>query len=105
MTIWEQEPSDAPTPSSRDAMPSLAASIRDRHGTAEPFSLRQLHELCNSPVEARKEIGEDAVPFHQFADVVKSQVKKLPSEGHTEVAFRVAVKDGKVNFTARATKG
>jgi len=65
----------------------------------------KLHELYNSLVEARKEIGEDAVPFHKFADLVKSQVKKLTAEGHTEVAFRVAVKDGRVNFTARATKG
>jgi len=64
----------------------------------------KLHELYNSLVQARKEIGEEAVPFHKFADLVKSQVKKLTSEGHKEVAFRVAVKDGKVNFTARATK-
>jgi hypothetical protein len=35
---------------------------------------------------------------------VKTQVTKLTSEGHSEVAFRVAVKDGKVNFTARVTK-
>src|SRR4051812_27963595 len=61
----------------------------------------KLHELYNSLVEARKEIGEEAVPFHKFADLVKTQVKKLTAEGHTEVAFRVAVKDGKVNFTAR----
>jgi hypothetical protein len=65
----------------------------------------KLHELYNSLSDARKQIGEDAVPFHKFADLVKTQVKKLTSEGHTEVAFRVAVKDGKVNFTARATKG
>ena len=64
----------------------------------------KLHELYNSLVDARKEIGEEPVPFHKFADLVKSQVRKLTSEGHTEVAFRVAVKDGKVNFTARATK-
>jgi len=36
---------------------------------------------------------------------VKSQVKKLREGGSPEVAFRVAVKDGKVNFTARALKG
>ena len=65
----------------------------------------KLHQLYHSLVEARREIGEDAVPFHKFADLVKTQVRKLTSEGHTEVAFRVAVKDGKVNFTARATKG
>ena len=65
----------------------------------------KLHDLYESLSEARKEIGEAAVPFHKFADLVKTQVKKLNSDGHTEVAFRVAMKDGKVNFTARATKG
>jgi hypothetical protein len=64
----------------------------------------KLHDLYNSLVEARREIGEDAVPFHKFADLVKNQVNKLTSEGHAQVAFRVAVKDGKVNFTARASK-
>ena len=33
------------------------------------------------------------------------QVKKLRDSGNNEVAFRVAVKDGKVSFTARALKG
>jgi hypothetical protein len=77
------------------------------HVTAFKDPLKEmdkLHDLYNSLVEARKELGEDAVPFHKFADLVKTQVKKLTAEGHTEVAFRVAVKDGKVNFTARATK-
>jgi hypothetical protein len=32
-------------------------------------------------------------------------VQKLKKGGSPEVAFRVAVKDGKVNFTARALKG
>jgi hypothetical protein len=31
-------------------------------------------------------------------------MKRLTSDGHSEVAFRVAVKDENVNFTARATK-
>jgi hypothetical protein len=65
----------------------------------------KLHELYDSLVEARRAIGEDALPFHKFADLVKSQVKKLRENGSPEVAFRVAVKDGKVNFTARAMKG
>ena len=64
----------------------------------------KLHDLYDALVEARREIGEAAVPFHKFAELVKNQVNKLTTEGHTEVAFRVAVKDGKVNFTARATK-
>ena len=65
----------------------------------------KLHDLYDSLVEARRSIGEDALPYHKFADLVKSQVKKLRENGSPEVAFRVAVKDGKVNFTARAMKG
>jgi len=64
----------------------------------------KLHTLYESLVEARREVGEDPVPFHRFAELVKGQVKKLTSSGGGEVAFRVAVKDGKVNFTARAMK-
>jgi hypothetical protein len=65
----------------------------------------KLTELYESLAEARREIGEDAPPFHKFAELVKNQVKKLRDTGSPEVAFRVAVKDGKVNFTARGLKG
>ena len=65
----------------------------------------KLHDLYDSLVQARRSIGEEALPFHKFADLVKTQVKKLRENGSPEVAFRVAVKDGKVNFTARAMKG
>jgi hypothetical protein len=63
----------------------------------------KLHTLYDSLTEARREVGDDPVPFHKFAELVKGQVKKL-STGESEVAFRVSVKDGKVNFTARAMK-
>lgn len=65
----------------------------------------KLTELYDSLTEARRAVGEDTVPFHKFAELVKGQVKKLRDAGNSEVAFRVAVKDGKVNFTARALKG
>jgi hypothetical protein len=65
----------------------------------------KLTELYDSLAEARREVGEETVPFHKFAEVVKGQVQKLRDAGSSEVAFRVAVKDGKVNFTARALKG
>ena len=67
--------------------------------------LDKLTELYESLSEARRASGEDPVPFHKFAEVVKGQVQKLRDAGNSEVAFRVAVKDGKVNFTARALKG
>ena len=65
----------------------------------------KLTDLYESLAEARREVGEDPPPFHKFADLVKGQVKKLRQSGSPEVAFRVAVKDGKVSFTARALKG
>jgi hypothetical protein len=64
----------------------------------------KLHDLYDSLAEARRQVGEDTVPFHKFAELVKTQVSKLKANGGAEVAFRVAVKDGKVNFTARAVK-
>jgi len=65
----------------------------------------KLTELYDSLTEARRAVGEDQVPFHKFAELVKGQVQKLRAAGGSEVAFRVAVKNGKVNFTARALKG
>jgi hypothetical protein len=65
----------------------------------------KLHDLYDSLVEARREVGSEAVPFHRFADLVKTQVEKLKAAGSPEIAFRVSLKDGKVNFTARALRG
>ena len=65
----------------------------------------KLTDLYESLAEARRDVGEAAPPFHKFAELVKNQVKKLKQAGSPEVAFRVAVKDGKVNFTARGLKG
>ena len=67
--------------------------------------LDKLRDLYNALVDARRETGEEAVPFHKFAELVKDQVTKLRQGGSPEVAFRLAVKGGKVNFTARALKG
>jgi len=67
--------------------------------------LNKLHDLYDAVAEARREIGESTVPFHRFVDLVKSQVNKLKTSGSPDVAFRVSLKDGKVNFTARALKG
>jgi hypothetical protein len=65
----------------------------------------KLHTLYDSLMDARRESGEDVVPFHRFAALVKDQVTKLREAGTPEVAFRVAVKEGKVNFTVRGLKG
>ena len=64
----------------------------------------KLHTLYDSLMDARREAGDDVVPFHRFAALVKDQVTKLKSTGVPEVAFRVAVVEGKVNFTVRGVK-
>ena len=65
----------------------------------------KLHTLYDSLMDARREAGDDVVPFHRFAALVKDQVTKLRSRRSPEVAFRVAVNEGKVNFTVRGLKG
>ena len=64
----------------------------------------KLHSLYDSLMDARRNTGEDVVPFHKFAALVKTQVSKLREAGNAEVAFRVAVKDGKVAFTVKGVK-
>jgi hypothetical protein len=82
----------------------------DRVLTVTTFSdptkqMDKLQELYESLAEARREVGEEAIPFHKFADLIKTQVGALKKKGTPEVAFRVAVKQGKVAFTPRAMKG
>jgi hypothetical protein len=73
---------------------------------ADPLKeMEKVHQLYDNLAQARKEAGQDAIPFHKFADLIKNQVKSLKEQGSPEVAFRVAVKDGKVAFTARGLKG
>ena len=42
--------------------------------------------------------------FDKFAKLVSTQVRALKEKGSTDVAFRVAIKDGKVALTARALR-
>ena len=88
-----------------------AAAPRKRevvHVTAFTDPAREvdkLRALYDNLMGARKDNGGDVVPFHKFAALVSTQVTKLRETGSREVAFRVSVKDGKVNFTVRGLKG
>ena len=77
------------------------------HATAFQDPMREmdkLHSLYDSLMDARREMGEEIVPFHRFAALVKDQVAKVRDTGASEVAFRVTKTDGKVNFTVRGLK-
>jgi hypothetical protein len=67
--------------------------------------MEKLHDLYDSLIEARRTVGEQPVAFHKFAELVKQQVTRMKSSNAQEIAFRVAVKDGKVRLTARALQG
>lgn len=96
-----------PRPAAVEAKPKRPED-RVLHVTSFSDPVREadkLRDLYDNLAEARREAGEEAIPFHKFADLIKTQVLQLRQKGTSEVAFRVAVKDGKVAFTAKALKG
>ncbi len=100
-------PFAAPPPKAKPRKPAEAES-RVLHVTAFTDPMREmdkLHSLYDSLMDARRQAGDEVVPFHRFAALVKDQVGKLREAGSPEVAFRVAMKDGKVNLTVRGLKG
>lgn len=60
----------------------------------------RVQALYEQMAQARKDVGEKPVPFERFTELVQAQVKKF-GDGGREVAFRVAVKGGKVTLTAK----
>ena len=84
--------------------------VADRILTVATFQdpmreMDKLQDLYESLAEARREVGEDAIPFHKFAALIRNQVDAFRQKWSGEVAFRVAMKNGKVTFTARAMRG
>src|SRR6476660_5316883 len=98
---FAQPPPKAAPPKSREAESQLV------HLTAFRAPMRgmdKLHTLYDSLMDARRESGQAVVPFHKCAALVNEQVSRLREAGTTEVAFRVAKKEGKVSFTMRPAK-
>ncbi len=92
------EPGPPPVPSDR-VLGTATLSDLARDG-------EKVEALYESLLEARRSVGADEpFPFHRFAQIVKGQVSKLQQAGNREVTFRIAVKEGRVAFTARGLKG
>jgi hypothetical protein len=99
-------PFKQPPPTARPKKPGADGKVVHVAAFTDPIhEMDKLHSLYDSLMDARRQSGEDAVPFHKFAALVKNQVTKLRDAGSAEVAFRVAVKDGKVALTVRGLKG
>jgi hypothetical protein len=98
-------PAAAPAAALAKAPARPGQSVHVTSFTDPVREIDKLHVLYDTLMEARRTAGDGVVPFHKFAALVSSQVEKMREGGSAEVAFRVAVTDGKVNFTVRGLKG
>jgi hypothetical protein len=64
----------------------------------------RVKELYEQLAAAKKQVGEAPVAYERVAALVKAQVSKFGDE-HTNVAFKIALKDGKVSLTVKPEKG
>jgi hypothetical protein len=93
-------PGVEPTPAVPPPETVVKVPLGDPAGEEEKLTV-----LYRSLLEARRAVGnEDNLPFDSFARLVKGQLSSLRRAGSGEVAFRIAVKDGKVTFTAKVVK-
>ena len=102
-TLHPSGPVPVPAPASAPRTPQgpVHVTVADPGQEAE-----KLQALYRALMEARRQTGNDeTLPFQRFAQMVSTQVSKLRDAGSREVAFRVAVKDGKVSLTAKGIKG
>ena len=64
----------------------------------------RVKELYEQLAAAKKQVGETPVEYDRVAALVRAQVSKFADEG-SAVAFKIALKDGKVSLTVKAEKG
>jgi hypothetical protein len=93
----------------RQADPPPPDPLEDRVVKVETFhepreEAEKVRALYDSFVKARQQAGQERVGFDKFATLVCTQVRALKEKGSSDVAFRVAIKDGKVALTARALR-
>lgn len=98
-------PATAPAPE-REPLPvrSASESVHIQTFSDPAHETEKLQQLYAHVVDARRQTGQPSIPFDAFAALVEGQVSQMQKKGRAEVAFRVAVKDGKVELTARGFK-
>jgi hypothetical protein len=110
-------PAPAPKPAATPAEPRQSAQESARAAAAEKNAERivkfgrddaaaesRVKELYEQLAAAKKQVGEAPVAYERVAALVKAQVSKFGDE-HTNVAFKIALKDGKVSLTVKPEKG
>ena len=71
---------------------------------AEASADARVKELYDQLAAAKKQVGEQPPAYDRVAALVKQQVSKFGDDG-TKVAFKIALKDGKVSLTVKPEKG
>ena len=118
------EAGDAETPAeSRQSAPDTARAKADAPAAAAAASQRakdvaervvkfnkteagadaRVKELYDQLAAAKKQVGEQPPAYDRVAALVKQQVSKFADDG-TRVAFKIALKDGKVSLTVKPEK-
>jgi hypothetical protein len=99
---------DPPAPGPPSVAPPTAAPTRERELHVMSFHSKgaegdRIKELYERLAAAKREVGEAPLPFERIAALVNAQLQKHASRDE-DVAFRIAVKDGKVSLTVKPAK-
>ena len=70
---------------------------------ADATADKRVKELYEQLAAAKKQVGEAPVAYERVQALVKAQVSKFADDG-TNVAFKIALKDGKVSLTVKPEK-
>jgi len=89
------QPVSAPPPKPSEFSTTIADPTRD---------VERLKELHARLAQAGEAVGQATPPFTKFAQMVQAQVRKLQQAGASSVDFHVAIKSGKVAFSAKGLK-
>lgn len=103
--VKRAEPPPPPRrPDPKDAPPPAEANVvrfkRDQQLSEQSEPVKKLFEQL---ADAKKQVGESPVAIDRLAALVRAQVDKFAAEGK-DVSFKVAMKDGKVQLTAKPTE-
>jgi hypothetical protein len=100
-------PAAAGEPTARQVATERAKESAERvvrFNKAEAGADARVKELYEQLAAAKKQVGEQPVAYERVAALVKAQVSKFADDA-THVAFKIALKDGKVSLTVKPEKG
>lgn len=98
--------SKTPAPAAQKAAADRAKEAAEKvvkFNKTEAGADARVKELYEQLAAAKKQVGEQPVAYERVAALVKAQVSKFADDG-TNVAFKIALKDGKVSLTVKPEK-